>query len=85
MRILLWSLQIVVLTAGLHLFLRFVRTTRGNPLIRGFLLCYDGPDPFWGVDLFDDNKINGTPTIFYDCSGQLRRPLIASWWESRTL
>jgi len=38
MRILLWSLQIVVLTAGLHLFLRFVRTTRGNPLIRGLFV-----------------------------------------------
>jgi hypothetical protein len=55
----------------------------GNALIQGHLLCYDAPDGSGMVDLFDDNKINGTPTITYDCSGEQRRTLVASWWESR--
>ena len=33
-----WGFQILILTAGIHLFLRFVRTTRGNPLIRGLFM-----------------------------------------------
>ena len=57
----------------------------GNPVMNGHLLCYDGPDGAGMVDLFDENKINGTPTITYDCSGEQRRTLVASWWESRTL
>ncbi len=57
----------------------------GNPVIDGNLLCYDAEDPFASVDLFDDNKINGIPTITYDCSGEQRRTMVASWWESRTL
>jgi hypothetical protein len=56
----------------------------GTPYVDGHILCYDDPDPAGAVDLFDDNKINGTPTISYDCSGELRRTLVASWWESRT-
>jgi hypothetical protein len=56
----------------------------GTPYVDGHILCYDDPDPAGAVDLFDDNKINGTPTVSYDCSGELRRTLIASWWESRT-
>ena len=38
MQYLAWGFQILILTAGIHLFLRFVRTTRGNPLIRGLFL-----------------------------------------------
>ncbi|HED65178.1 MAG TPA: TIGR00159 family protein [Planctomycetes bacterium] len=38
----LWVLQVLILTIGIHVFLRFVRTTRGNPLIRGLLLSILG-------------------------------------------
>jgi diadenylate cyclase len=45
-----WGLQIIILTAGIHLFLRFVRTTRGNPLIRGlFLSVLVGVVGLWGL------------------------------------
>ena len=44
-----WGLQILILTAGIHVFLRFVRTTRGNPLIRGlFLSVLVGVVGLWG-------------------------------------
>ncbi len=56
----------------------------GTPYVDGHIMCYDDPDPSGALDLFDENKINGTPTISYDCSGELRRTLMASWWESRT-
>ncbi len=50
MRVLLWALQILILTAGIHLFLRFVRTTRGNPLIRGlFVAVLVGVLGLWGL------------------------------------
>ncbi|NIR46076.1 MAG: hypothetical protein GWN99_16740 [Gemmatimonadetes bacterium] len=57
----------------------------GNPLVEGHIVCADNEDPYGANDLFDDNKINGTPTINYDCSGVQRRTLMAAWWESRTL
>ena len=38
MRELAWVLQALILTAGIHLFLRFVRTTRGIRLIRGLFV-----------------------------------------------
>lgn len=45
-----WGLQILILTAGIHVFLRFVRTTRGNPLIRGlFLSVLVGVVGLWGL------------------------------------
>ncbi|UCC74730.1 MAG: hypothetical protein JSV86_09320 [Gemmatimonadota bacterium] len=56
----------------------------GTPYVDGHIMCYDDPDPVGAVDLFDENKINGTPTVSYDCSGEQRRTLMASWWESRT-
>lgn len=31
----------------------------------------------------DENKINGTPRITYDCTGMKRRTVVSSWWESR--
>ncbi len=50
MRILPWLLQILILSAGIHLFLRFVRHTRGSRLIRGLyvsvLLGWVG---LWGL------------------------------------
>lgn len=50
MRILAWTLQILILAAGIHLFLRFVRTTRGNRLIRGlFLAVIVGVVGLWGL------------------------------------
>jgi hypothetical protein len=55
----------------------------GTPVVDGHLLCFDAPDPVGALDLFDDNKINGDPEIRYDCSGEQRRTLMASWWESR--
>ncbi len=49
MRYLAWGLQILILTGGIHFFLRFVRTTRGNPLIRGlFLSVLVGVVGLWG-------------------------------------
>jgi diadenylate cyclase len=50
MRLLAWMLQILILAAGIHLFLRFVRTTRGNRLIRGlFLAVIVGVVGLWGL------------------------------------
>lgn len=50
MRYLLWGLQILILAVGIHLFLRFVRTTRGNRLIRGlFLSVMVGVVGLWGL------------------------------------
>ncbi len=50
MRVVIWALQILILTAGIHLFLRFVRTTRGNRLIRGlFLSVIVGVVGLWGL------------------------------------
>lgn len=49
MRYLGWGLQILILAIGIHLFLRFVRTTRGNRLIRGlFLSVMVGVVGLWG-------------------------------------
>lgn len=49
-RVLPWILQILILSAGIHLFLRFVRHTRGSRLIRGLyvsvLLAWVG---LWGL------------------------------------
>jgi hypothetical protein len=56
----------------------------GNPIMDSRLLCYDAEDPEGAIDLIDYNKINGTPTIVYDCKGWRRRPFIESWWEVRT-
>ena len=38
MQVFQWAVQALILTAGIHLFLRFVRNTRGNRLIRGFFI-----------------------------------------------
>ena len=49
MRYFAWGLQILILAVGIHLFLRFVRTTRGNRLIRGlFLSVMVGVVGLWG-------------------------------------
>jgi diadenylate cyclase len=46
----LWILQIALIAACIHLFLHFVRTTRGNPLIRGlFLTVILGVAGLWGL------------------------------------
>lgn len=50
MRPVAWTLQILILAAGIYLFLRFVRTTRGNRLIRGlFLSVVVGVVGLWGL------------------------------------
>ena len=50
MRFLAWTLQVLILAGGIHLFLRFVRTTRGNRLIRGlFLAVIVGVVGLWGL------------------------------------
>jgi diadenylate cyclase len=50
MRILPWLLQVLVLSAGIHLFLRFVRTTRGSRLIRGlYVAVLLGWVGLWGL------------------------------------
>jgi hypothetical protein len=55
----------------------------GTPDVDGHVLCYDAPDPAGAADLTDENKFNGNPTVTYDCSGERRRTLVASWWEAR--
>ena len=35
MDLLTWILQILILTLGIYLFLRFLRTTQGNRIVRG--------------------------------------------------
>lgn len=55
MRILAWTLQILILSAGIHLFLRFVRTTRGNRMIRGLLVTVlGGVVGLWGLSVWLD-------------------------------
>ncbi len=50
MWLLAWIFQILLLTAVIHVFLRFVRTTRGNRLIQGlFLSVLVGVVGLWGV------------------------------------
>jgi diadenylate cyclase len=45
-----YALEILILAVGIHLFLRFVRTTRGNRLIRGlFLSVTVGVVGLWGL------------------------------------
>ncbi len=56
----------------------------GNPKLDGNLLCYDAPGPSGALDLIDENKVNGNPTITYDCTGIRKRTSIAAWWETRT-
>lgn len=55
----------------------------GTPSVGGHVLCYDAANPPGAADLVSDNKVNGTPTVTYDCSGERRRTMVASWWESR--
>lgn len=50
MRIFSWTLQILILAAGIHLFLRFVRTTHGSRLIRGLFVFFFVVVAFlWGL------------------------------------
>jgi len=45
-----WGFQVLILAVLIHLFLRFVRTTRGNRLIRGlFLAVMVGVVGLWGL------------------------------------
>lgn len=56
----------------------------GTPIVDGYILCYDDPDPPGANNLVDYNKINGNPQITYDCTGKRRLTLAAAWWETRT-
>lgn len=50
MRFFGWGFQVLILAVLIHLFLRFVRTTRGNRLIRGlFLAVMVGVVGLWGL------------------------------------
>ncbi len=45
-----WALQALILTVGIYLFLRFVRTTRGSRLIRGMVVSVSiGVLGLWGL------------------------------------
>ncbi len=55
----------------------------GTPIIDGHLLCYNAPNDPGTADYVDENKINGTPRITYDCTGMRHRTVVSSWWESR--
>lgn len=57
--------------------------TNGTPSLGGHLLCHNAEDPAGAIDLIDENKVNGTPSITYDCTGVRQRTSIASWWEKR--
>ncbi len=39
MDFLTWLLQILILTLGIYLFLRFLRTTQGNRIVRGLAIA----------------------------------------------
>jgi hypothetical protein len=54
----------------------------GNPIIEGHVLCRDDND-FGQADWIDENKVNGTPRITYDCDGMRQRTQVDAWWESR--
>jgi hypothetical protein len=56
----------------------------GDPVVDGHILCNDAEDPTGAANITDENKINGTPTINYDCNGVRRHTLVSSWWELRT-
>lgn len=55
----------------------------GTPDIYGHVLCRDDPNPPGSVDLVTQSKVNGNPRVIYDCSGERRRTVRTSWWESR--
>ncbi len=55
----------------------------GTPDINGHVLCRDDPNPPGSIDLVLQTKVNGNPTIIYDCTGERRRAVVTSWWESR--
>jgi hypothetical protein len=55
----------------------------GTPSIGGHVLCFDAPNQPGAANLVTHNKVNGTPQVTYDCSGERRRTMVASWWESR--
>ena len=48
-----WTLQIAILSTGIYLFLRFLRTTRGSGLLRGLLVAFlFGAIGLWGLSKF---------------------------------
>jgi len=50
-----WILEVLIVAAGIHLFLRFVRTTRGIRLIRGlFVSVIVGVVGLWGLSTYLD-------------------------------
>ncbi len=55
----------------------------GTPILDGHLLCYDAPDDPGTANYVNENKINGTPKITYDCTGMSRLTFVSAWWESR--
>ena len=56
----------------------------GNPMIQGYMLCGDAPNPPGALELAAANRVNGNPTFTYDCTGGVRRRTrMTSWWETR--
>ncbi len=55
----------------------------GTPDISGHVLCRDDPNPPGSIDLVTQTTVNGNPSIIYDCTGERRRAVATSWWESR--
>ncbi len=48
-----WTLQIAILSTGIYLFLRFLRTTRGSGLLRGLLVAFlFGAIGLWGLSRY---------------------------------
>lgn len=48
-----WILQVAILSTGIYVFLRFLRTTRGSGLLRGLLVAFlFGAIGLWGLSRF---------------------------------
>lgn len=48
-----WTLQIAILSTGIYLFLRFLRTTRGSGLLRGLMVAFlFGAIGLWGLSKY---------------------------------
>jgi diadenylate cyclase len=48
-----WILQVAILSTGIYIFLRFLRTTRGSGLLRGLLVAFlFGALGFWGLSRY---------------------------------
>jgi hypothetical protein len=55
----------------------------GNPSVNGQLICDNKADPPGSVDLIQENKINGNPTITFDCDANVFNKRRVLTWSQR--